>query len=62
MQAVSTSPGAELDPGAAAARYVEAGGAALETGAALVVYWLGAEAFHVAVLREAGIAGSSPRS
>lgn len=54
MQAVSTSPGAELDPGAAAARYTEAGGGELETGATLVVYRLGAEAFHVAVLREAG--------
>lgn len=54
MQAVSTSPGAGLDPGAAADRYIEAGGGALDTGAALVVYWLGAEAFHVAVLREAG--------
>lgn len=54
MEAVSTSPGAGLDPGAAALRYLEAGGGDLESGAALAVYCLGAETCYVAVLREAG--------
>lgn len=54
MQSVSSSPEAGIDPEAAAARYLEAGGRELDTGAALVVYCLGAETFYVAVLREAG--------
>ncbi|WP_100446804.1 Hsp70 family protein [Glycomyces xiaoerkulensis] len=54
MQSVSPSPGAGIDPEAAAARFAEVGGRPLDPGAALVVYRLGEGWCEVAVVREAG--------